>query len=108
LVAISPELPEHNRALIESKKLNFEILRDPGNEIAQAYNLRWAFPDDLKALYLGFGMDLAKFNDDDSWTLPVPARFIITPDGVVRYARVDTDYTRRPEPQETLEALRTL
>ena len=36
----------------------------------------------------------------------MPARFIIDTAGVVRYARVDPDYTRRPEPQETLNHLR--
>ena len=81
---------------------------DTGNETAHAYGLRWAFPDDLKAIYQQFGINLAEANGDDSWTLAVPARFIVDPAGVVKYARVDPDYTRRPEPQETLEALRRL
>ena len=106
LVAISPELAEHSRALIEKKNLGFEILRDPANEVAHAYGLRWAFPEDLKKLYQGFGIDLAAANGDDSWTLPVPARFIVNPAGVVQYARLDPDYTRRPEPLETLEQLK--
>jgi peroxiredoxin len=106
LIAISPQLAEHSRAMIEQKKLNFEILRDPGNEIAHAYGLRWALPDDLKQLYRQFGIDLAEVNGDDSWTLPVPARFIIDRSGMVRYARVDPDYTRRPEPDETLMELK--
>jgi len=38
----------------------------------------------------------------------MPARYIIDRDGRVRYARTDPDYTRRPEPEETLEALRAL
>jgi peroxiredoxin len=108
LIAISPQLVEHNRALIEQKKLNFEILSDPGNDVARAYGLRWALPDDLKQLYKQFGIDLAESNGDTSWTLPMPARFIVDPAGMVQYARVDADYTRRPEPQETLLELRGL
>ena len=108
LIAISPELAEHSRALIEQKKLKFEILRDPANEIAHAYGLRWALPDDLRELYLSWGIDLAAANGDDSWTLAMPARFIIDADGLVRYARSDPDYTRRPEPLETLEELKSL
>ncbi len=105
-MALSPELPEHSRELIEKKNLAFEILRDPGNAVAAAYGLRWTLPEDLKALYLKFGLDVATSNGDDSWTLAVPARFIIDPSGAVRYVRADPDYTRRPEPGETLEALR--
>jgi peroxiredoxin len=92
--------------MIEQKKLKFEILRDPGNEIAEAYGLRWTFPDDLKKLYLQFGINLAANNGESSWTLPLPARFIVDKAGVVQYASVDPDYTRRPEPRETLEALK--
>lgn len=70
--------------------------------------MRWTLPEELKKLYLQFKIDLAAANGDDSWTLPVPARFIVDPRGIIRYARVDPDYTRRPEPRETLEALKQL
>ncbi len=92
--------------MIEQKRLKFEILRDPGNEMAHAYGLRWALPEDLRELYRQFGIDLAESNGEASWTLPLPARFIVTKDRVVQYARVDPDYTRRPEPHETLEVLK--
>jgi peroxiredoxin len=108
LIAISPVLVEHSRTLIEQKKLLFEILRDPGNEVAQAYGLRWTFPDDLRALYQQFGIDLVAANGDESWTLAVPAGYIVDQEGMVRYAAVDPDYTRRPEPEETLTALRRM
>jgi peroxiredoxin len=65
-------------------------------------------PDDLKGLYKNFGIDLAETNGEDSWSLAVPARFIIDTAGVVRYVRADPDYTRRPEPEETLEELKRL
>ena len=38
----------------------------------------------------------------------MPARYIVDKDGVIRYTRVNADYTVRPEPSETLEALRAL
>jgi peroxiredoxin len=74
--------------------------------VGHAYMLRWTLPDDLKQLYLQSGVDLAGSNGDDSWTLPLPARFILDQVGVIRYARVNADYTRRPEPQETLAELK--
>ena len=107
-MAISPELHDLSAGLIEQRKLKFEILRDPGNDVAHTYGLRWTFPEDLKQLYLKFEIDLEKNNGDDSWTLAVPGRYIIDRGGVIRYARVDPDYTRRPEPRETLEELRRI
>ena len=108
LVAISPQLPEHNRDLIRSRQLTFEILTDRGNEVAAAFGLRFALPDYLRELYLTFPLDLEKFNGDASWTLPIPARFLMDQQGIIRSAEADPDYTTRPEPGAVLEALRAL
>ena len=108
LVAISPQLPEHNRELIKTRHLTFEILTDRGNEVAAKFGLRFALPGYLKDLYAKFPLDLAKFNGDASWTLPIPARFLIDQQGIVRMAESDPDYTTRPEPSETLAALTAL
>ena len=97
-----------SRALIEKRRYGFEILRDAGNATAAIYGLRWAMPGELKRLYLQFGVKLPEGNGEDSWSLPLSARYIIDRLGVIRYARTDSDYTRRPEPDETLEALAAL
>jgi peroxiredoxin len=108
LLAISPQLPEYNRALIKKKKLTFDLISDPGNRVAKIYGLVYTYPEDLKQLYLGFGIDLSRFNGDDSWTLPMPSRFIIDRSGIIRYAEVNPDYTIRPEPEETISVLKKL
>ena len=107
-MAISPQLAEHNRELIRTRHLTFDILSDRDNEVADRFGLRFGLPDDLHQLYLTFPLDLEKFNGDASWTLPIPARFVIDQQGVIRYAESDPDYTTRPEPEDTLAALRTL
>ena len=90
------------------RRYRFEILRDPANRVGAEYGLRFTLPDDLKQLYLQFGIDIADGNGEDSWTLCLPGRYVIDREGVVRYAQTDPDYTRRPEPEETLEALLNL
>ena len=70
--------------------------------------MRYELPDYLRETYRGFGLDLEATNGNDRWTLPLPARYIVDPGGMIRYARVNADYTRRPEPEETLEALERL
>ena len=105
---ISPQLPEVSREFIEQKKFAFNLLSDPGNQVAKAYGLVYSLPEDLKKVYLQFGIDLPKHNGDDSWTLPLPARYIIDRNGIVRYAEVEADSTVRPEPEDTIAALKVL
>ena len=108
LVAVSPSTCESAAAAAEKEKLSFDILSDPANRYAEALGLVFALPADLKEVYDGFGIDLPKYNGDPSWTLPIPARFVADAGGVIRYAEADADYTVRPEPQETLAALRAV
>ncbi len=106
LVAISPQTAPNSRKSMRNNGVEFPILSDPGNQVAAAFGLRFALPDYLIELYKGFKNDLPGINGDDSWTLPMPARFVIAPDGLIRYAEVNPDYTRRPEPADLLPALR--
>ncbi len=87
-------------------KLGFDVLSDSGNTLARKLRLVYELPEDLEKVYLGFGVDLSSYNGDDSWTLPMPARFIIDESGIIRFAEAHPDYTTRPEPTDTLEKLR--
>ena len=86
----------------------FELLRDFGNRVAEAYGLVFTLPDELREIYLTFGIDLAKGNGDGTWRLPIPARFVIDGQGIIRAVDADPDYTRRPEPTRTVEILHGL
>ncbi len=92
----------------EPKSLSFELLRDLGNRVAEAYGLVFTLPDDLREIYLKLGIDLARGNGDGTWRLPIPARFVIDVAGIIRAVDADPDYTRRPEPARTVEILRGL
>jgi peroxiredoxin len=106
IVAISPQTPANSRRSIREKKLSFPILFDSGNEVAASFGLRFKLPDYLITLYReGFKNDLALTNGDPSWTLPMPARFVIDQHGTIAYAEVNPDYTRRPDPSELLPVL---
>lgn len=107
-IAISPQLQSFNREFREEKKLTFEILSDPGNEVAQRYGIKYKLPEDLREVYLQFNIDLPKYNGDDSWTLPLPARLVIDQEGIIRYAAINADYTVRPEPEETIAELNNI
>jgi peroxiredoxin len=108
LIAISPQSPDHSLSLKNAKNLTFEILSDPGNRVAEKFGLVHTLPEDLRKIYLKFGIDLPKYNGDDSWRLPLASRFIIDREGVIRYAEMDVDHTVRPDPEHTIEALKSI
>ena len=108
IVAITPQLAEASRSLIEKQGISFDLLSDPGNAYAAKLGLRFTLPDDLKAVYLSFGLDLPVRNGEPSWTLPMPGRFVVDRGGIVRAVDVEPDYERRPEPQKTVDDVKTL
>jgi len=107
-VVISPQVARTSRETEDPKPVSFEMLRDFGNRVAEAYGLAFTLPEDLQAIYQKFGIDLPRGNGDGTWRLPVPARFVIDRGGIIRAADADPDYTRRPEPAHTVEALKKL
>lgn len=106
MAAVSPQTAANSRKALRDNGLTFPILTDKGNEVAAAFGLRFQLPNDLIAVYKGFGNDLATVNGEPSWTLPMPARYVIGADGRVLHAEVNPDYTRRPEPSTLLPVLR--
>jgi peroxiredoxin len=107
LLAISPQTPSHNRAARDEAGISFPMLADPRNRVASAFGVLVKLTSDLIDLYQKSGIDLPTLNGDESWALPLPARFVIASDRTIRYAEVSADFTRRPDPLELLPVLRS-
>lgn len=105
LVAISPQLAANSRKAVRQNALTFPILSDSHNDVAAAFGLRFELQDYLVDLYKSLKNELPAFNGDASWTLPMPARYVVAQDGTIVYAEVNPDYTRRPEPSDMLPAI---
>ena len=88
--------------------MSFDILRDEGNRYAEKLGLRYIFPDYLKEIYLGLKIDVPRVNGDSSWSLAVPARYVVNQQGIVVAADFDPDYTTRPEPEKTVNDLQSI
>ena len=106
LVAISPQIASNSRKSVRQNSLGFPVLNDSHNDVAATFGIRYQMPDYLIELYKSLKNDLPAFNGDDSWTLPLPGRFVIDRDGTVIYAEVDPDYTNRPETALLLPSLK--
>ena len=107
-MVFSGEKPDISKGLADKQKLTYPIIADKGQAIARSFGLVFMLPDDLKAVYQGFGIDLPKNTGYPAWELPVPSRFVIDRRGVVRSVDADPDYTVRPEATETLAKLRSI
>lgn len=109
LVVISPNLPRFSQYAVERHKLPFNILTDFQNQVGKRFGLIFQVQEALRDLYLNsFEIDLEKYNGEDSWTLPMPARFVIDTRGIIQYAEYSPDYTKRPEITDLLKTLENL
>ena len=108
LIGISPELPDNSLDTIEKHNLQFEVLSDIGNKIADQYGLVMNVPEVIRPLYLEWGLDLPKFNGEGTWELPIPATYVISRNGKIVSAYVNKNYTERMEPADIIKALETL
>lgn len=106
LVAISPEKPTDADAE-DAPNYEFHVLSDAGNDVADAFGIRYRLPDDLIEAF-GGRLDLAEYNGDGSWTLPLGATYVIDRDGTIAHAFLTADYRERAEPADLIGALKKL
>ncbi|MGD0530880.1 MAG: hypothetical protein ABSA62_01020 [Methyloceanibacter sp.] len=57
-------------------------------------------------MYKGFGIDLAEFQGNGGWLLPIPATLVVGGDGRVRERFVDPDFRHRMRMEDILQAVR--
>lgn len=94
LVAISPELPDNALTTVEKNNLNFSVVSDIDNEVGRKFDLVYKLDDETANKYeSGFG--LSKYNGNKKAEVPLPATYVIDQKGIIRYAFVDADYTKR-------------
>jgi peroxiredoxin len=108
IVVVTPELERYTRALHKKLNLTFDILTDLHLKIAEQFRLVFTLPDYVRDLYKSFGSTLDRFHDESEYRLPIPARYVVDKQGIIRTADVNADYTIRSEPSETLRQLRAL
>ena len=108
IVVLTPELERYTHALHKKLNLSFDILTDLHLKTAEQFRIVFTLPDYLRDLYKSFGSTLDRFHDETKYRLPMPARYVIDKEGIIRAADVNADYTIRPEPSETVKQLRQL
>ncbi len=101
-------MSKYSKQVANKHKLTFPVLNDEDNGYAKKLGLDFILPEKLQEIYTGFGIDLQRFNGNDSWVLPMSGRFIIDSNGIVRNTDVHPDHTIRPEPTEIVDLMKAL
>jgi peroxiredoxin len=84
------------------------VLSDPGNAVARRYRLTHTIEPEVVGYQLDNGNDVAALNGGRQAEVPLPATYVIGTTGIVQFAFVRADYTRRAEPDNVLVVLRDL
>jgi peroxiredoxin len=108
LVALTPDTGTHLAATNGGHRLTYEILSDVDGAVGLQFGVLFRAPEPYRALLTDYGIDLAARHGNESCFIPMPATFVVDQSAVIRYAFVNVDFTRRAEPDEIIEVLRTL
>ncbi|WP_317933134.1 peroxiredoxin-like family protein [Halioxenophilus sp. WMMB6] len=109
LIAISPMTQDNSLETINANELDFYVLSDIGNQVARHYTTIIKNPMPSMQAMTELGYDFFSYYGDDSAELPIPAAFVIAPDGTIVFAEAeDGDYRKRTEASAILQALATI
>ena len=93
---------------MNKNKLSFPVLSDKDNSYADKLGLAFVLSEKIQELYTNFKLDIHRFNGNDTWVLPMPARFLVDSTGIIRSSEVHPDHTIRPEPSDIIGFVKSL
>lgn len=105
IVVITPEKSARTRQLKAGTNAGFPILSDIDNGYALSLGLAISVGEEMRAMMTGRGRDLASYQGNDAWLLPIPATYVVDRAGTIVMRHVDPDYRRRAAAEDILAAL---
>jgi peroxiredoxin len=107
IVAIVPERQQYAMEFKADGQAEFPILTDLDNGYAMSLNLAvWVGEELRQVMRDQLSHDIASFQGNESWILPIPATFVVGRDGLVQARFVDPDYRKRMAIEDLIAALR--
>jgi peroxiredoxin len=106
VVSIVPETAKYARNLQATRGVPFRVLTDMDLGYALSLGLVFWVGQKVMDMYRGFGIDLAQFQGNGGWFLPIPATLVVGRDGLVKARFVDPDFRHRMPTEDIVEAVR--
>ena len=82
----------------------FPILTDVDSGYAMSLNLTIFVGQEMKEMMKGAGWDIAPYQGNDAWMLPIPATFIVDREGRIASRFIDPDYRKRMAIEDIVDA----
>jgi len=95
VVSIVPETAQYVRNLYTTRWVPFRVLTDMDLGYALSLGLVFWVGQRTMDMSRGFGIDLAQFQGNGGWFLPIPATLVVGRDGRVKARFVDPDFRHR-------------
>ncbi len=108
LLALTPETGGLALTMKTYHNARFDVLCDVDFGVGLAAGVVFRIPKLYRARCESSGLNFPQRHGNAAWCLPVPATFILTPDGKVAWRFVDVDFSHRAEPADIIAALRQL
>jgi peroxiredoxin len=105
VLAITPDRQRYLRQLREDLDLPFPLLSDMDNGYAMSLGLVVWCGDEVRTLYRSIDWHLDDFQGNDGWMVPIPATYVVAPDGRIKASFVEPDFRQRIEPAAILDAI---
>ena len=108
IVSIVPERAQFSKKMTAVNELPFTVLSDVDLSYALSLGLVYWIGAEMKAIYDAVGVDLANYQGNGNYFLPIAATFVVSPDGIVADRHVDPDFRKRMDVERMLATLRRL
>lgn len=96
LLAVSPQSLADSVKMARTEALTIPLLADASMTVASDYGLAFELPESLRLPALAGGMVAGCEGND--WRVPMPATYVISTDGIIRYSFLDPNYRNRLDP----------
>jgi peroxiredoxin len=108
VVSVMPDTAHYTGQAVNSSDLPFPLLSDVDLGYSLSLGLIfWVGPEIIR-LYQEVGVELEKYHGNQSYFLPMAAKFIVGRDGLVKARQVNIEFRERMEPEAIIAALEEL
>jgi peroxiredoxin len=107
IVSIMPETEKFTAIAATQSGNAFTILSDIGNSYALNLGLAIWLGEHVRTLYLSHGLNLERYQASSSWFVPIPATFVVAPDGTILSRHVDPDFRNRMDIEDIVASLKS-
>jgi len=107
IIAVSPDRPELLAQNVKKHNFTYLLLSDSKNDAARAFGIAFQIDEKSLKIYKQYGIDIEAASGEHDLILPVPAVFVISTDGIIRFEYVNPNYEVRLDPEILMAAARS-